>query len=86
MNGPVPEPTEIQERICRFLAARCHVPLDELSGDTRFEEDLGLDSFDLVELLIEVEDAYGVVITDAEATLIHSISDAAALIASRTPG
>ena len=79
----MPGPTEIQERICRFLAARCHVPLDDLSGDTRFEEDLGLDSFDLVELLIAVEDAYGVVITDAKAAQLQTVSEATEYIAAR---
>jgi acyl carrier protein len=80
----VPEPTVIQEGIRRFLAERCHVPLHELSGATRFEEDLGLDSFDLVELLIAVEDAYGVVVTDVEAAGLPTVGQAAAFIAART--
>lgn len=75
--------TAIRDSIRRFLAARCHIPIADLDGDTQFEEDLGLDSFDLVALLIEVEDAYGVVITDSDAGDLSTIDDAADLIASR---
>ena len=82
----VADTAEVQEKIRGFLAAHCHVPVEEIDGNTRFEQDLGLDSFDLVELLIEVEDAYGVVITDAEAIQLESVWDAAAFIAARTRG
>ena len=57
------------------------MPVETIDGDTRFEQDLGLDSFDLIELLIEVEDAYGVVLTDAEAAGLHTVGQAAEHIA-----
>jgi acyl carrier protein len=64
------------------------VPAATIDDHTRFKQDLGLDSFDsfdLVELLIEVEDAYGVVITDAEAAHLHTVEQAAEHIAARRP-
>lgn len=75
---------EVRDKIRAFLSARCHIPIETIDGDTSFQQDLGLDSFDVVELLIEVEDAYGVVITDAEAANLKAVGDAAALIAGRT--
>ena len=77
------EVAQIRDRIREFLASRCHVPLETITGETRFEDELSLDSFDVVGLLIEVEDAYGVVITDSEAAALETIDAAADLIASR---
>lgn len=66
-----------------FLSNRCHVPITEISGETKLEDELGLDSFDLVALLMEVEDTYGVVITDAEAAGLETVDQAVDLIAAR---
>jgi acyl carrier protein len=78
----VPAPSEVEDRIRAFLAARCGVPAETIAAATRFDA-LGIDSFDLVTLLIEVEDAYGVVVTDAEAAQLDTVGDAAAFIAAR---
>ena len=76
---------DIQDGIRRFLAARCNVPLNTINASTRFDEDLGLDSFDVVELLIVVDNDYGVAITDAEAVRLETVADAADFIATRRP-
>ena len=72
--------TEIRDDIRAFLADRCHIAAAEIDGDTRLEQDLGLDSFDLVALLIEVEESYGVVVADAEAGHLETLDDAVAFI------
>ena len=83
MRPSVTDTAEVRDRIREFLSARCHVPVETIDGHTRFEHDLSLDSFDLVELLIEVEDTYGVVVTDAEAAQLETIDQAADLITGR---
>ena len=77
------EPAQIQERIREFLAAHCHVSAETIDDRTRFEEDLGLDSFDVVELLIHIEDAYGVIINDADAAQLATVEQATNFIAAR---
>lgn len=53
-----------------------------LSENARFIEDLGVDSLDRVTLLIELEDSFGITITDDEAKRLQTIGDAADLVVS----
>ncbi len=51
------------------------VPM-QVSPEAHFEKDLGLDSLDVVELVMALEEEFGVEIPDAEADKIGSINDA----------
>lgn len=48
----------------------------QVSPSANFEKDLGLDSLDVVELVMALEEEFGVEIPDAEADKIASVSDA----------
>ncbi len=48
----------------------------QVSPEAHFEKDLGLDSLDVVELVMALEEEFGVEIPDAEADKIGSINDA----------
>jgi NADH dehydrogenase (ubiquinone) 1 alpha/beta subcomplex 1, acyl-carrier protein len=48
----------------------------QVSPSASFEKDLGLDSLDVVELVMALEEEFGIEIPDAEADKIASISDA----------
>ena len=48
----------------------------QVSPDADFQKDLGLDSLDVVELVMALEEEFGVEIPDAEADKIASVSDA----------
>ena len=48
---------------------------------TRFREDLEADSLDLVELVVELEDSYGVRIPDEQAAKIVTVGQAADFVA-----
>lgn len=54
------------------LLLRC----SQVSPASHFEKDLGLDSLDVVELVMALEEEFGVEIPDAEADKISSITDA----------
>jgi acyl carrier protein len=65
-----------------FAVIRAHLA-DELELDpsaiveeTRFREDLEADSLDLYTLIQELEDTYGVTISDEDATRIHTVDQA----------
>ena len=71
---------------------RAHLA-DELELDparveegTRFKEDLEADSLDLVELVVELEDSYGVRIPDEEAARILTVGQAADFVAAHAAG
>jgi len=76
---------EVLGRIREHLATELEVDPARIVPETRFKEDLEADSLDLVELVMELEDRYGVRIPDEEAAKILTVGQAADFVASRAP-
>lgn len=72
--------TEIKE----MLAAQLHLNASEIKDDALLIEDLGADSLDLAELLVNIESRLGVEISDDDAADIRTVADAAALCESKS--
>lgn len=70
------------------VESRVKALIHELSGRvppevtlaTRFEEDLGMDSLDVVELVIEIEDEFGIHVPDRIAADIETVGDLVAAL------
>jgi acyl carrier protein len=76
---------EVFERIRAHLADELEVDPDRIQPGTRFKEDLRADSLHLVELVVELEDSYGVRIPDDEAVKILTVGQAADYVAAHAP-
>ena len=74
---------EVFERIREHLATELEVDPERIGDSTRFREDLEADSLDLVELVVELEDSYGIRIPPDEAAKILTVGQAADFVAAQ---
>lgn len=66
------------EKIQAMLAEALNLPIEKVTPDAKIVDDLGADSLDVVELLSQLEDEYGVVIPDEEVESLITVGDVAA--------
>jgi len=57
----------------------------EITAETRLREDLNFDSLDAIETVSEVEDRFGLTVSDQVAASIQNVGDIVALIRSGAP-
>ena len=83
MTEPVTESGDVFRVLQERLAAKCRVQVEDIAPTTRLEEDLGVDSLRGVELLIDLEDHYGIIIADEEARKLSTVGEVADFVARR---
>jgi len=74
---------EVLERIREHLATELEVEPARIAEGTRFKEDLEADSLDLYTLVQELEDTYGVKMSDEEAAQILTVGQAVDFVLDR---
>ena len=68
------------EQIKKALAEQLGVDASKITLDSRIVEDLGADSLDVVELLMNLEEEYNITVSEEEATKISTVGDFVALV------
>ena len=68
------------EKIQEMLAEALNIPIEKVTPEAKIVEDLGADSLDLVELLSQLEDEYGITIPDEDVESLVTVGDVAAEI------
>ena len=63
----------MKEEIIEAIASQLKIDPSTITGSTDIIDDLGADSLDIVELLMTIEDKYGLVIPDDEVTSLRTI-------------
>jgi acyl carrier protein len=71
--------------IRNHLADELDVDAGQISEETRFKEDLDADSLDLYTLVQELEDSYGVKMSDEQAAQILSVGQAVDFVLAHAP-
>jgi acyl carrier protein len=75
---------EVLQAIRSHLADELEIDPALISEDTRFKEDLEADSLDLYTLVQELEDSYGVRMSEEEAARITTVAEALDFVLART--
>jgi len=66
----------IEQKVKEIVADRLGVDPDEVTPEASFIEDLGADSLDTVELVMALEEEFGIEIPDEDAEKIQTVGDA----------
>ncbi|WP_078380928.1 acyl carrier protein [Sutcliffiella halmapala] len=66
---------DVLERVTKIIVDRLGVDESEVNLDSKFKDDLGADSLDVVELVMELEDEFDLEISDDEAENITTVAD-----------
>ena len=72
--------SEVAERVKAIIVDKLSVEETEVTNEASFTNDLGADSLDTVELIMEFEKEFGISIPDEQADTISTVGDAIAFI------
>ncbi len=75
---------EVLTLVREHLAEELEVEVGTIGEQTRFKEDLDADSLDLYELVMELEDNYGVSVSEEQAARIQTVGDAVSFVLEHT--
>jgi len=74
---------EILAKLKAIVSEQLDVPEEKVTEDAKFQEDLGADSLDVVELVMKLEDEFGIEIPEEDAEKIATVRDAVEYIAQK---
>jgi acyl carrier protein len=76
---------EVLSRVREHLATELEIDAARIEDGTRFKEDLDADSLDLYELVMELEDGYGISVSEEQAARIKTVGDAVDFVMEHAP-
>jgi acyl carrier protein len=76
---------EVMTKVREHLAEELEIDPGRIEEGTRFKEDLDADSLDLYELVMELEDGYGIRVPEEEAARIKTVGEAVDFVVEHVP-
>ena len=71
------------DRLKKVVLAELEVPEEKIVPDASFRDDLGATSVEIFDLILAVEDEFGIEVPDEEAVMITTVADALAYLDKR---
>ena len=75
--------SQIEEKVKEIIVDKLNCDADQVTPEASFTQDLGADSLDTVELIMELEKAFDTQIPDGDAQNIKTVGDAISYIESK---
>jgi acyl carrier protein len=79
------EQGSIEERLKHIISEQLGVDESQVTPNASFEEDLNADSLDLVELIMSLEEEFGIEISEEDAEKIRTVGDATEYVREHGP-
>jgi len=76
---------QVMDKVREHLATEFELDAAVITDETRFKEDLDADSLDLYELVMELEDNYGISVSEEQAAGIKTVGDAVEFVLQHAP-
>ena len=76
----------VEEKIREIIIEQLGVAAEEVVPEASFIDDLGADSLDIVELVMAIEEEFGLEIPDEDAERMQNIGDVISYVEERTAG
>jgi len=67
---------DLFEKVREVVSEQLGIEYDEITAESLFLDDLGADSLDIVELIMALEERFGIAIPDEDAEKIQTVADA----------
>ena len=77
--------SDVAERVKKIVVEHLNVDAEKVSDGASFIEDLGADSLDIVELVMEFEKEFNIDIPDEDAEKLRTVGDALGYLNSKIP-
>jgi len=71
---------DVQAKLKEIVAEQLGVETSKVTDDASFANDLGADSLDVVEMVMKIEEEFGVELTDERAEEVQNLSDAVRVV------
>ena len=68
------------DKVKELISAQLNKPIDEILEEKEVVKDLGADSLDVVEMLMSLEEEFGISVDEDKAATIRTVADVVALI------
>ena len=72
--------SEIENAVKKAIAENLKIDIEEVLNESSFVKDLGLDSLDSIEMFMDIEDVFGLKLSNKKIDKIKTVQDAIDLI------